>query len=68
MKKIRFESDISCSSCEISIKKVLKNKVDEVVVNIPLQLIDVTFDENKISKEQIVKDIKSVGYEAVEIN
>lgn len=66
MKEIKLKVDMHCASCAISIEKALKKKGCEVKSNPALKLVKVTFDENKMSTQDIKEEIKKVGYDAQE--
>ncbi|SDC46217.1 Cu+-exporting ATPase [Pelagirhabdus alkalitolerans] len=55
---------MSCSSCSLNIEKRL-NQLDGVIeanVNLASEKAKISYDENKISKETIEKEIKDLGY------
>ena len=60
---------MTCASCVLHVENDLKDLdgVEDAVVNLPLKRGSVTFNPDKISKEDLIETIKKAGYEA-EIN
>ncbi len=58
---------MSCAPCSINIDGTLEDTdgVNEANTSYANQVTEVTFDELKINAEDIVKTIKSAGYDAV---
>tara|TARA_Y100000310_G_scaffold321029_1_gene378110 strand:- start:5812 stop:6015 length:204 start_codon:yes stop_codon:yes gene_type:complete len=65
MVKIEIKTKgMHCTSCEILVKdSLMEAGVDKVEASYKSGIISVDFDENKISKEDIIKIIKLEGYE-----
>ncbi len=57
---------MSCNSCAMLIEKELKEKVNKISVNYSKEEMDVDFDENKISENDIKETVKKLGYELKE--
>lgn len=57
---------MTCDNCRERIEKGLRTKkgVNKVSVDFSKEVADIIYDENKISKEKIIKVISSLGYEA----
>jgi len=67
MKKTFQIKGMHCNSCAALIEKELENKVDSIKVSYANEKAEIEFDENKISKEEIEKSIKKLGYDIREI-
>jgi len=64
-KKVTYECSVDCHSCK---EKIMKNipyekGVKEVKVDIPNQLVTVSFRSDKNTTENIKKSIAKLGYE-----
>lgn len=57
---------MSCNSCAMLIEKELKEKVNKISVNYSKEEMDIDFDENKISENEIKESVKKLGYEIKE--
>lgn len=55
-------SGMHCNSCSQLIEATLKDKVKNVKASYAKEEVIVDFDENKISEEEIIKEIKKLGY------
>lgn len=59
---------MTCSSCEIKVESTLK-KLEGVIdakVSLVDAKVDITFDENLISMDSIIKAIDDIGYQGIE--
>ncbi|GAB6077514.1 heavy metal translocating P-type ATPase [Hydrogenobaculum acidophilum] len=66
MRKVFKISGMTCVNCQRTIQIGLKKTkgVEDVDVSLVLERAIVSFDENVLSKEDIVKKIKELGYDA----
>ncbi len=67
MEKQKFNiQGMTCSSCSSHVEKAVKNLdgVKEVNVNLLSNNMNVVFDENKITKQNIIDAVTSAGYGA----
>lgn len=67
MKTVKLSiSGMTCAACSGRIEKKLKKTegVLQVAVNLPLHTGEVSFDENKIDTDKIIKIIEDLGYGA----
>ncbi|ACG58250.1 heavy metal translocating P-type ATPase [Hydrogenobaculum sp. Y04AAS1] len=66
MRKVFKISGMTCVNCQRTIQIGLKKTkgVEDVDVSLVLERAIVSFDENILSKEDVVKKIKELGYEA----
>ena len=57
---------MTCDNCRERIEKGLRTKkgVNKVSVDFSKEVANIIYDENKISKEKIIKVISNLGYEA----
>lgn len=62
----KLKLTMHCASCAGNIEKALKGKVEDLNINIPLNLAKITFDETKITVNDIIDIIKGIGYDAKE--
>lgn len=62
----KYSVDMHCASCAMTITKALNKKGVEVEANPALKIVKVSFDESKLTSEDIVKEIARVGYHAEE--
>ena len=67
MKTIKLKLKMHCASCAVNIEKILKNKVESIIINAPLSIAKIKYLEEKITKEQLIKLIQEIGYDAKEI-
>lgn len=67
MKTIKLKLKMHCASCSINIEKILKDKVESIIINAPLSIAKIKYEEAKISKEELIKLIQEIGYDAKEI-
>ncbi|VVB83096.1 putative copper-exporting P-type ATPase A [uncultured archaeon] len=67
MKKTFQIKGMHCNSCATLIEKELEDKVNSIKVSYANEKAEIEFDENKISKEEIEKSIKKLGYDIKEI-
>lgn len=66
MKKCKFDiSGMSCSACSARVENKV-NKLESVTANVNLlsNLMTVTFDEKKLSENDIIDAVESIGYGA----
>jgi sulfite exporter TauE/SafE/copper chaperone CopZ len=63
MKRTYKLKGMSCNSCATLIEKTLKDKVDNVSASFSKEEVEVEFNENKISENDIIEEIKKLGYE-----
>ena len=65
MKKLISVFGMTTENCRISIIKRLESEegVDEVIIKLPKGLVEVYFDHNKITLEQLKKIIHELGYD-----
>ena len=54
-----------CNSCAQLIENKLKEKVDKIYVSYSKEEAKISFDENKISEKEIIKEIESEGYKVI---
>lgn len=67
MAKQTFQiKDMSCASCAVTIENAIKKKpgVNKAVVNFVTTSATVDFDPEKITEQDIVRAVESVGYKA----
>jgi copper chaperone CopZ len=66
MKTILRSQELSCPSCVAKIEKALKavNGVQEAQVHFNTGRIEVEYDPQAASQEELVKAVRSAGYEA----
>lgn len=64
MEKSLNITGMTCSACSARIERTLRKLegIDEAKVNFATEKLYITFDENKISEENIISAIKKVGY------
>lgn len=69
MKKIFNIEGMTCASCAARIEKVVGKieGVSSVTVNLATEKMNVEFDENKISSNDILNAVDKVGYKALEV-
>ena len=63
MKKSFQIKGMHCNSCSQKIEDALKDKVEKVSVNFAKEVAEVEFNPEKISIEEIKKEIEQQGYE-----
>ncbi len=63
MKKTYKIEGMHCNSCERLIENKLKDKVGSVKASFRDEIVDIEFDEDKITEDEIKKGIKELGYE-----
>ena len=67
MKNCKFKiSKMSCAACSARIEKVLQKAdgISYAAVNLASETATVSFDEEKITEEQIIKKITALGFGA----
>lgn len=64
--KERFDvTGMTCASCQANVEKaVRKLGVDDVNVNLVSESMNVSYDKDKISEEDIIKAVEKIGYGA----
>jgi uncharacterized protein len=62
MKKTYKIKGMSCNSCEVLIERALKRKVNSISASFTKEEAVIDFDEDKISEEEIIKEIEKLGY------
>ena len=66
MTKIIFDiKGMYCNSCAVLIEKELKDKVKSVKASYANENAEIEFDEGKISEDEIIENITSLGFEVV---
>ena len=66
MKKIVLNVEgMSCSHCENAVKKAVTELDHQAIVNVDLStgLVDIQWDEDKASREQLKEAIEDQGYD-----
>lgn len=58
-------SGLHCSSCSMLIEGDLEDLGVEAAVNYHSQTMKVTFDEGKVSEQEVVETVKKLGYGVV---
>jgi copper chaperone CopZ len=66
MKSILRSQELTCPSCVAKIEKALKgiNGVEDAKVFFNTGRIEVNYDPETVSSDDLVKTVRSVGYEA----
>ncbi len=67
MKRLKFDvSGMTCAACSTRVEKAVSNLngVDNVSVNLLKNNMTVSFDEQTLGKEDIIKAVKNAGYGA----
>lgn len=56
--------DISCEHCQHAIESALGklNGVQHVAVDIPAKSVEVSYDTQKLGREQLVETLDEIGY------
>ena len=69
MKKIFEIKGMTCAACSSRVERVLNKKdgVNEAVVNLATEKLNIDFDKNKISSEDILNTIKKAGFQGKEL-
>lgn len=62
----KYSVDMHCASCAATIEKALKKRGVDVQANSALKIVKVSFDDSKITSQDIVEEIAKVGYHAEE--
>ncbi len=59
-------SGMHCGSCAFGIQMVLKNKagVSDAKVDYKTKKAEIEFDSSKLTVEDLIKEIESIGYSA----
>lgn len=59
---------MTCAACVRAVERAVNKKegIQEVGVNLATEKMVVKYDEEMISKEQIIQTVKKAGYEAME--
>lgn len=66
VKKIFSIKGMHCNSCANNIENELKDKVNNISVNLSKEQAEIDFDENKISENKLKEIVKKLGYELIE--
>lgn len=67
MKKEKYDvTGMTCASCSLAVEKNIKklDGVDNISVNLLQNNMNVSYDENKLTREDIVKAVENAGYGA----
>ncbi len=67
MKKEKYDvTGMTCAACSLAVEKNIKklDGVDNISVNLLQNNMNVSYDENKLTKEDIVKAVENAGYGA----
>ncbi|WP_436513796.1 heavy metal translocating P-type ATPase [Clostridium thermobutyricum] len=70
MKKIFEVKGMTCAACSSRVERVLNKKdgVNEAVVNLATEKLNIDFDKDKISSEDILNAIKKAGFQGKELS
>ncbi|EEB35571.1 heavy metal-associated domain protein [Anaerococcus hydrogenalis DSM 7454] len=68
--KERFKvTGMTCASCQANVQKAVeKLGVNSVNVNLVSETMNVSYDEKKISKDDIIDAVEKIGYGASPVN
>ncbi|OQX21776.1 MAG: hypothetical protein BWK75_02410 [Candidatus Altiarchaeales archaeon A3] len=66
MQKVFKIKGMHCNSCAQLIEVGLKSKVNNVSASYPKETVEIDFDSNIISENEIKNEIKTLGYEVVD--
>ena len=67
MKKEKYDvTGMTCAACSLAVEKNIKklDGVDNISVNLLQNNMNVSYDENKLTREDIVKAVENAGYGA----
>ena len=67
MKKEKYDvTGMTCAACSLAVEKNVKKLegVDDISVNLLQNNMNISYDENKLSKDDIIKSIENAGYGA----